>query len=209
MKKLTAILAILMLVFTAAYAEALPVENPAAEERNAEMTFADVLDTESIQVAGPGMSRLFVENYIRENPEIIWDMFRYLEMLEAVQTFTETYPEAENYNTYDLATGEVMDLQAGYCVTFHQNLAADDPFGGYTPEVYAAMIAITLNELGAETVNVGYFGNTEISFVCMDKEVALRFAIRHNQNSIYCVSTEETEYNPKYNSELNPILGVE
>ena len=94
-------------------------------------------------------------------------------------------------------------------MTFHQNLAADDPFGGYTPEVYAAMIAMALNELGAETVNVGYFGNTEISFVCMDKEVALRFAIRHNQNSIYCVSTEETEYNPKWNSELNPILGVE
>ena len=109
MKKLIAVLAVLMLLFTAAFAEALPVDNP-AEELNADMTFADIIDTEDIQVSGPEMSKLFVENYIRENPEIIWDMLKYQRMLEAVQTFTDTFPEAENYNTYDLATGEVMDL---------------------------------------------------------------------------------------------------
>ena len=121
------------------------------------------------------------------------------------------YPEAENYNTYDIHQNgyNVADLEAGYCVTFHQNLAADDPFSGYTELEYAAMVAIALRELGTDKVYIGYFGNPEISFCCMDKEAALRFAVRNNQNSIYCVTTDETLVNPKWDGSLNPIRGVE
>ena len=37
---------------------------------------------------------------------------------------------------------------------------------------------------------------------------ALRFAIQHNQNSVYCVSTDETLENPKWDRNLNPIRGT-
>ena len=43
----------------------------------------------------------------------------------------------------------------------------------------------------------------------MDKEKALRFAVQHNQNSIYCVSTDDTPVNPKWDGSLNPIRGIE
>ena len=41
---------------------------------------------------------------------------------------------------------EPVKMYAGYCVTFHQNLAADDSFGGYFEEGYSAMIAIAIRE---------------------------------------------------------------
>lgn len=211
MKRLLATLLILVFVYTMAFAEALPVDNTGLEELNADMTFADIIGEEDIQIAGPGRTALYVENYVREHPDIVWEIADYLDVLETVANFTSMYPEAENYNTYELTQSGIRkaDLEAGYCVTFHQNLAEDDPFSGYTPAEYSAMIAITLRELNTDCVYIGYFGNPEISFVCMDKETALRFAVRNNQNSIYCVTTEETPVNPKWNGSLNPIRGVE
>lgn len=210
MKRLSVFLMILMLLFAAALAEALPVEeNPPMEELNAGMTFADVMD-EEVLVAGPQATRAYIENYIREHPDIIWEIDDYLFMLDVVEYFAEKFPDAENYNTYIVYEDgyEEVEMDAGFCVTFHQNLAADDPFGGYTREEYAAMVAIAIRELDAECVYVGYFGNPEISFLCMDKEKALRFAVQHNQNSIYCVSTDETPVNPKWDGSLNPIEGI-
>ena len=202
MKRLIALLMMLAVLFTGALAEALPVTET-------EITFADLVKEENTQVAGPQMSKLFIENYVRENPDIIWEIFPYLEVYDLVQHFTELYPEAENYNTYDALTGEVKNLEEGYCVTFHQNLAADDPFGGYTPWEYAAMCAIAVRELDADGVNIGYYGNAEVSFTCLDKETAFRFAIRHNQHSVYCVQAADTAVNPLYDGSLNPIEGVE
>ena len=213
MKRFAMMLLALMLLCSAAFSEALPVEStaPAAEEINATMTFADVVEDTEIVVAGPQATKEFIEAYVREHPDIIWDAFDYDFYFEIVQYFTEKYPEAENYNTYYLSeTGyDEAEMSAGYCVTFHQNLTADDPYGGYTLEEYAVMIAIAMRELEAEAVYLGYFGNPEISFLCMDKEKALRFAVQHNQNSIYCVSTEETLVNPKWDSSLNPIRGID
>ena len=210
MKKLIAMLMILMLFCSAAFSEALPAEElPVREELNAQMTFADVTDEEPL-VAGPLASKQYIENYLRENPDTVWEIFDYLNYYDIVQHFAEKYPDAEDFNTYDLGENgpETAELTGGYCVTFHQNLSADDPFGGYTPEEYAAMIAITLRELGADEVYIGYYGNPEISFVCMDKETAMRFAIQHNQSSIYCVSTDETPMNPKWDGKLNSIRGI-
>ena len=212
MKKIMAMLMMLMMLCSVAFAEALPVESapPAVEELNAGMTFEDVADVE-VLVAGPKTSRQFIENYVRENPDVIWDIPEYLFMYDLVRSFTDRFPDAENYNTYTVTEDSytVAEMSAGYCITFHQNLASDDPFGGYTPFEYAAMIAISMRELDAEGVYVGFFGNPEISFLCMDKEKALRFAVQHNQNSIYCVSTDETPENPKWDGSTNPIRGIE
>ena len=211
MKKLLAFLMIFLLLYSAASAEALPVEeNLPLEELHAEMTFADVMDQE-VLVAGPLASREYIENYISDHPQIVWEIDDYLYMYDVVKNFREKYPHAENYNTYIVYEDhyEPVKMDAGYYVTFHQNLAADDPFGGYSEESYAAMIAIAIHELDAEYVYVGYFGNPEISFLCMDKEKALRFAVQHNQNSIYCVATDDTLVNPMWDGNLNPIEGVE
>jgi len=211
MKRFAAVLLILLLLCSAAFSEALPVEiEPAKEELNAAMTFADVADTE-VLVAGPQMTRQFIENYVREHPDIIWNVFGFLYYYEVVQYFADMFPDAENYNTYYIDENgyQTAEMDSGFCVTFHQNLSADNPFGGYTAQEYAFMIAITIQELDAEAVYVGYFGNPEISFLCMDKEKALRFAVQHNQNSIYCVSTDETPVNPNWDSTLNPIRGIE
>lgn len=212
MKKLAALFLALILLYTAALGEALPVEGTSAgseTELNTGMTFADVLE-EKVLVAGPQMSRQYIENYVREHPDIIWEINDYLFVYDLVQHFTEEYPEAQNYNTYTVDENgyRVKEMDSGYCVSFHQNLSVDQPFAGYTPEEYAAMVAISLRELDTDEVNIGYFGNPEISFRCMDKEKALRFAVQHNQNSIYCVSTDETPVNPKWDGSLNPIRGV-
>lgn len=209
---LCAVLLMLAVCCSAAFAEALPAESdlPAGEELNAFMTFADVAE-EEVLVAGPQMTKQYIEGYLREHPDVVWDIPNYLYMYDVVSSFAERFPDAENYNTYTVTEDsyQVAEMDAGFCVTFHQNLAADDPFGGYTPTEYAAMIAIAMRELDAEYVYVGYFGNPEISFLCMDKEKALRFAVQHNQNSIYCVSTDDTPVNPKWDGSLNPIRGIE
>ena len=180
-----------------------------AEEINADMTYDDIIESEDILVAGPTKSKEFIEAYVTEHPDIIWEFSKYLPVFELVQNFETYYPDVENYNTYNAMTGTLNNPETGFCVTFHQNLAADDPFGGYTDEEYAAMCAIAIRELDAEDVDIGYFGNTEVSFTCMDKEKALRFSVQHNQNSIYCASTYDTPVNPKWDSSLNPIRGVE
>ena len=213
MKRLLSILtvlAILVLASAAAFAQALPVESPETEELHSGMTFASVADEESIQIAGPTMSKAFIEDYLREHPEIFWEVNNYLYVYDLVRFFEQAYPEAENYSTYDISLSGIKkaDLKGGYCVTFHQNLAEDTPFDGYTELEYAAMVAIAMRELNTDRVYVGYYGNPEISFVCMDKETALRFAVRNNQNSIYCVTTDETLMNPKWNRSLNPIRGI-
>lgn len=180
------------------------------EELHSGMTFASVVDEESIQIAGPTMSRGYIENYLREHPEIFWEVNNYLFVFDLVRHFEEIHPEAENYSTYDISLSGIKkaDLKGGYCVTFHQNLAEDTPFDGYTELEYAAMVAIAMRELNTDRVYVGYYGNPEISFVCMDKETALRFAVRNNQSSIYCVTTDENLMNPKWNRSLNPIRGI-
>ncbi len=202
MKRILSSVLLLILLFTAAFAE------NAGEEKHADMTFADVQD-EEVLVVGPAMSKAYIESYLRENPDIIWEIPKFLGVLDLVQHFTEHYPEAENYNTYEALTGAVKNQDKGFCVTFHQNLTAETPFDGYTDIEYAALCAIALRELDADTVNIGYFGNPEVSFTCLDKEKALRFAVQHNQNSIYCITTDETPVNPRWDGSANPIKGVE
>ena len=211
MKRLLMVLAALMLLFSCAFAEALPVEiDGSRQEINTQITFADVADTE-VLVSGPLMSKAYIESYVREHPDIIWDAYQYMFYLDVVEFFAERFPEVQENNTYILTDDgyEVAEIDAGFCVTFHQNLTADKPFGGYTPAEYAYMIAISMRELDAVTVYIGYFGNPEISFLCMDKEKAFRFAVQHNQNSVYCVTTDETAVNPNWDSSTNPIRGVE
>lgn len=160
----------------------------------------------SIKVNGPSGTKRFVKEYFKNNPELKVEAKKYKGVLDKVKNFREQNPDAED-GTYSATTGKKIDLIDGFCVTFHQNLKADDPFGGYDDEDYANMCAIAKKELGADDVNIGYFGNPEVSFHCKDKEVAQKFAIEHNQHSVYNVVDGDLWINPYYNRKTNPIEG--
>ena len=159
-----------------------------------------------IQVDGPKGSKKFAEGYFKDHPEVKKEAKKYKGVLDKVKNFREQNPDAED-GTYSATTGKRIDLTDGFCVTFHQNLKADDPFGGYTDEDYANMCAIAKNELGSDDVNIGFFGNPEVSFHCKDAKKAQKFAIEHNQHSVYNVADDDLWINPYYNRRTNPIEG--
>ena len=160
----------------------------------------------TVQVLGPQDSERYAQEYAKEHPEILEDAKLYLEVRKNVMNFQADHPDAEA-GTYSATTGALIPPEEipGVCVTFHQNLAADDPFGGYTDETYALMCAIARRELGCKDVYIGYFGNAEVSFQCPDMQKAMDFAVIHNQHSIYDPETNSLYVNPFYDAELNPI----
>ncbi|MCC8192226.1 MAG: hypothetical protein LIO41_04210 [Ruminococcus sp.] len=163
-------------------------------------------------VDGPAESRAYIDTYFSEHSDVAERVSQYKDVLSNVQNFAVNHPNAAE-GTYDAVTGEAIDTKDlnGLCVTFHQNLSMADPYGAYTADDYAALCAIAKNELGAKSVNIGYFGGAaEVSFVCESQKAAVDFAIAHNQHSVY--DPTEGEYgdaiiNAYYNPETNPIEG--
>lgn len=157
-----------------------------------------------VKTNGPRQTRAFIKSYLSEHPEVEKDIPKYMNVLDNVRNFQTDHPDAE-IGTYSATTGKLVDVNDGYCVTFHQNDSVENPYGAYTPEDYAAMCAIAKHQLGADDVNIGYFGNAEVSFVCNDERKAKQFAVEHNQHSIYNAKTGRTMLNKYYNPETNPI----
>jgi len=160
-----------------------------------------------IKVAGPKATKQFISEYTKAHPEIKQDAKKYANVLNDVTHFKEKYPNAEPNKSYDAVTGELVDVNKGYCVTFHQNKAVGDEYGDYDADDYAAMCAIAMKELGADTCYIGYFGNPEVSFNCPDFDTAKRFAIEHNQQSVYDAANGELWINKYWDEKLNPIAG--
>lgn len=156
-----------------------------------------------VLVDGPKQTREFIEWYKEEHPEIIEEIPKYMSVLDDIKRFHSKYPDADN-GTYDAVTGELVET-SGYSVTFHQNYRLDDLYGGYSDEDYAAMCAITKKEVKSDSVYIGYYGNPEVSFVCQDRDLAMAFAVQHNQKSIYDSERDEEIYNKYYSSSTNPI----
>lgn len=159
-----------------------------------------------IEVNGPKECKSFIKKAIKKYPGIDKEFPKYKGVLAKVRDFEKNNPGAED-GTYDALTGKYKEVNSGHCVTFHQNLAIGDEFGGYDDDDYAAMCAIAMKELGAKEVNIGYFGNPEVSFVCEDEGVARDFARRHNQHSVYNAETGELWENPDWDEKTNPIKG--
>lgn len=182
-----------------------PVDNePPADYNNSEKKY--FTSAEKRQVNGPRDSKRWAMEYAKEHPEVLEDAKVYKDALKNVRNFKKLFPGLNNV-TCDAVTGEVIPPEniPGYCVTFHQNLAEDDPFGGYTNEEYALMCAIAKRELGTKSVYIGVYGNPEISFPCPDLQTAADFARKHNQESIFDPEKEELLYNSEYDKTLNPI----
>ena len=157
-----------------------------------------------IAVKGPTESQKFIDGYEKDHPGTKEKAKAYTSVMSNVQNFQKNNPGAE-LGTYNAVTGELDNPDSGICVTFHQNYSTKDPYGAYNDQSYAQMCAISMQELGAKNVQIGYFGNAEVSFNTSNKMKAVQFCIEHNQHSIYDCSTGATITNPYYNAELNPI----
>lgn len=182
-----------------------PVDNGPGAAYNGKATKGWKGLKETIHVGGPKATRKYIRDYFSKHPDVAKEASKYMDVRRKVQDFLKDHPNAENFNTYDAETGEVKNIGNGYCVTFHQNNTETDPLGGYSDEDYAGMCAIAAHELGASSVNIGYYGNPEVSFECKDEEAAKRFAVRNNQESVYNASTGRTLHNKQYDPKLNPI----
>ena len=156
------------------------------------------------EVNGPKETKGFIKDYFAKNPEVKKDVKKFKGILDKVKNFT-----ADGDGTFSATTGEKLDLDDGYCVTFHQNYTLDDKFGAYDDESYAQMCAIAKHALGSDDVYIGYYGNPEVSFKAKDYKSAMDFAMKHNQKSIFNNKTKKTRMNWNYNPKTNPIEGDE
>lgn len=160
----------------------------------------------AIAVDGPGQTQAFIDKYVSAHPEVAKEAAGLTGVLDEVKNFQKRHPGIED-GTYDAVTGRSVDA-SGFCVTFHQNDSLEDPYAAYTASSYAAMSAIAKRELGATGVNIGYYGNAEVSFTCSNYDKAMKFAIEHNQESVYDsirgeIITNDSFYNKKTNPTSN------
>ena len=182
-----------------------PVDNGPGTAYNGEEKRMIVSDR-SREVNGPKDSKRWAQKYAEQYPEVMKDASKYAPVMKNVMEFSKNHPDIQDC-TCDALTGEIVPPEKipGYCVTFHQNFTEDDPYGGYTPEDYALMCAITKRELGTDSVYIGVYGNPEVSFPCKDLQKAMDFARIHNQETVYDPENDELIWNGEYDSKLNPI----
>lgn len=137
----------------------------------------------------------------KENPELKAKLKGTIKMLESYRGKPE--------GTYNLLTGEMVDLSDGFMVTFHQNEADENGhykshFGRYTEDEYDNMAYRFAMDNDAE-VFVSVFDNEpEISFKVKTKAQAQDLMFKYNQKSIWDnqagdVIENTITYNPKEN----------
>ena len=91
--------------------------------------------------------------------------------------------------TYDLETGEVVNLTEGYCVSFCTTL------DNYSDAEIEDIIS-ELKEMTGSKVYAGCYGRPEFSFCCKNIDIAREIMYRFHQDSIYNVVEDKCEYNP-------------
>lgn len=153
------------------------------------------------------------ENYqkpIDNEPETKYNNVKLVGVIDRIMSF-ET---KEDNQSYDYETGEVVDFDDGFMVSFHQN--EDDGFGGflshfgkYTPEQYDQMATEFANKNKVDAITIGvYGGQPEISFKVKSIKQAWELMIEHNQESIYDNrGGGKLISNPYYVSSKNPMPG--
>lgn len=114
--------------------------------------------------------------------------------------------------TYNLLTGEMVNLSDGFMVTFHQNEADENGhykshFGRYTSDEYDQTAYDFAMDNDAE-VFVGVFDNEpEISFKVKTKAQAKALAEKYHQQSYWDNKKGEAKENPKRDKRQNPMQG--
>ncbi len=96
--------------------------------------------------------------------------------------------------TYDLATGNPVQYDSGYQVSFQEETTERKGHGAYIDnDEYDRRVEALAKELGAKP-DLGKFGEPEISFHVDSLEKALEVARRHNQESVFDWSTFGTTF---------------
>lgn len=111
--------------------------------------------------------------------------------------------------TYNMATGEPIEYKTGYCFSFHQNEPDENgnfksAYGRYSPQEYDR-IANEIAEKYDLPINIGVYGNPEVSSHTEDFNLAKELAKKYNQQSVYNCSTGDLWVNKQYNPKQNPI----
>lgn len=108
--------------------------------------------------------------------------------------------------TYDYETGEIVNLETGYMVTFHQNDENGNAYGRYTDEEYDLLTQKVFDEIGADKIYIGVYNSvSEVSFCCKSKDKAKMIMHTYNQESIWDNSRKVPIINLKYDKRKNPI----
>ena len=180
--------------------------NPWHSDKNGQFTSADGGGVKSLDEKNK-------ENYqktIGNEPEAKYNNVKLVGVIDRIMSF-ET---KEDNQSYDYETGEVVDFDDGFMVSFHQN--EDDGFGGflshfgkYTPEQYDQMATEFANKNKVDAITIGvYGGQPEISFKVKSIKQAWKLMIEHNQESIYDNrGGGKLILNPYYVSSKNPMPG--
>lgn len=160
-------------------------------------------DDYPVECSGPAGAGDYISSYMKNHKGVLENSKQYKDVMDNVKNFS-----ADHDCTVDAVTLKEKTYDDGYSLTFHQNKTETDHFGGYDSDTYAKMCAIAMHELNAPAADIGFFGGgPESSFNCKDRKTALRFAVAHNQHSVFNCADFETELNPFYDYGLNPIEG--
>ena len=206
--KLVALLLIaVMVIAPASFAEAAlqPTYEFVGGTQSFEGGYPDV--TAYCLVDGPRQSEAYIADYFAEHPEVEATADELMHVLDDIKTFDVTWDGHED-GTFNTRTGEWYPEgePKGFCVSFQQNDSLEDRYAAYDAKIYADLCAIAMNELGVDSVNIGWFSGAEISFCTESFEKAMKFAVEHNQHSIYDTIADTGIENIYYNPETNPIF---
>ena len=158
--------------------------------------------TPSTPISQSGMAT--INGPRKENPELKAKLKGTINMLEGYRGKPE--------GTYNLLTGEMVNLSDGFMVTFHQNEADENGhykshFGRYTSDEYDQTAYDFAMDNDAE-VFVGVFDNEpEISFKVKTKAQAKALAEKYHQQSYWDNKKGEAKENPKRDKRQNPMQG--
>ena len=140
----------------------------------------------------------------KENPELKAKLKGTINMLEGYRGRPE--------GTYNLLTGEMVNLSDGFMVTFHQNEADENGhykshFGRYTSDEYDQTAYDFAMDNDAE-VFVGVFDNEpEISLKVKTKAQAKALSEKYHQQSYWDNKKGEAKENKKRDKRQNPMQG--
>ena len=112
--------------------------------------------------------------------------------------------------SYDVVTGEKVDLPDGYMVSFHQNEPDENGhykshFGRYTPEEYDRLALQLALDNDVEVYIGTYDDDPEISYKVKTEDEAQKIAEENNQKSYYNNAEQKEIPNPKYDKTKNPM----
>lgn len=132
--------------------------------------------------------------------------------LKDVMSRVKSY-EGKPEGTYDYHTGEKLEFDYGFMVTFHQNQPDGyghylSHYGRYSAEEYDKIATDFANDNQVDAVTIGVFDDEpEISFLVKTIEQAYQLMNKYNQKSVWDNVRGRPRPNRDYDKTKNPMRG--